>query len=149
MTRRMDAIRLDPSHGDIRNIGRSQAVHGKEIERQNLKAIDALRKRRTAQGTTEADASEAAPSEMSFASLHNSDTLNEILTEFVRPRIVDVSIIRHAAQLLGEYIDGGLMPLEGNGNLRSLTVALIDDEISRHNSFSDRLREETSTDKSS
>ncbi|MEJ5021488.1 hypothetical protein WH297_17385 [Ochrobactrum vermis] len=150
MTRRTDAIRLDPGPpSDIRNIGRSHAVQGKAVERQDLKAIDALRKRRTAQGTAQADASEATQSEMTFASLHNSDTLNEILTEFVRPRIADVSIIRHAAQLLGEYIDGGLMPLEGNGNLRSLTVALIDDEISRHNSFSDRLREETSTDKSS
>lgn len=150
MTRRTDAIRLDPtSPGDIRNIGRSPAVQGNAVERQDLKAIDALRKRRTAQGTTQTDASEATQPGMTFASLTNSDTLNEILNEFVRPHIADVSIIRQAVQLLGEYIVGDLTPLEQNGNLRSLTVALIDDEISRHKSFSERLREETGTDRSS
>ncbi|MBA8839820.1 hypothetical protein [Ochrobactrum sp. RH2CCR150] len=150
MTRRTEAVRLDPvPPGDIRDIGRSHAVQGKAIERQDLRTIDALRKRNGAQGTAQADATDAAQSELTFASLHNSDTLNELLTEFIRPRIADVTVIRHAAQLLSEYIDGDLAPLEGNANLRSLTVALIGDEIDRHNRFSDRLREEIRTDKSS
>ncbi|KAB2736261.1 hypothetical protein [Brucella anthropi] len=150
MTRRTEAVRLDPvPPGDIRDIGRSHAVQGKAIERQDLRTIDALRKRNGAQGTAQSDATDAAQSELTFASLHNSDTLNELLTEFIRPHIADVTVIRHAAQLLSEYIDGGLVPLEGNANLRSLTVALIGDEIDRHNRFSDRLREEIRTDKSS
>jgi hypothetical protein len=140
MTRRLQGVRIDPpSASNLQEVGRSGAVHGRTVERRHLKSVDAPKKGKNIHGAGEADASQA---DLLSAAFQSGRSIDEILTEFVRPRIADVSIMRRASLLLNECVDSYLPQLEGSENLRSLAAALIGDEIGRHENIIGRLREE-------
>lgn len=141
MTRRVDGIRVDPpTPNTSQEVGRSGAVPGKSVERRQLKSATSPKK--NIFGASSASGADAAQTEALLASLHGGRSIEEILTEFVRPRIADSSIVRRAALLLDDCVENFVPLMEGGEQVRSLATALVGDEIARHREFVGRQRRE-------
>jgi hypothetical protein len=67
-------------------------------------------------------------------------SLDEELNDFIAPRISDLSLLQGggAMAVLENFLAEGLPGLEGAAELRSLAMAVISDEISRHRAILDR-----------
>lgn len=141
MTRRVEGIRVEPPNPNTaQEVGRSGAVHGKAVERRQLKTLTPPKK--NVFGASGANAADPAQTEALLATLHGGRSIDEILTEFVRPRIADSSIVRRASLLLDECVENFVPYMDGGENIRSLATALIGDEIGRHRDFIGRQRKE-------
>lgn len=139
MSRRLEGIRVDqPVPSNPQEVARSAAGQKKTVERREFKAVTARKNVNSAAVETEASQpSEAAAS--SFADRGDS-SLDEILTELVRPRITDLSILRRAALLLAESAEIFDLEEGSSDSARILAARLIADEIDRHEMLVNRLQ---------
>jgi hypothetical protein len=144
MTSRLDALRFDASR--LGSAGRDspavEALRRQGIERRRLDGVEPQTGR--AGRTKAADRSgipdfqsEAPPS----SSTARRQSLEETLAAFVTPQDVEPAILRRSIPILQDCLANLIPKLEGGEPLRKLAASLMEEEIGRHRSLRDRLRE--------
>ncbi|WP_394891652.1 hypothetical protein ACG873_10480 [Mesorhizobium sp. AaZ16] len=129
MSRRIEGSRLDVSNLDaVSPHARAGATRGQQVERRRPDAVE--QKTNNAGGSREALGIENGA--ILFEAGPSGTPINDMLVQYVRPRIPDPAILRRAASILEDCISELLPRLGGGEQLRSMADALMRDEINRH-----------------
>jgi hypothetical protein len=127
MSRRIDGSRFDVSNVDV-VAPHARANRGQQVERRRLNAVE--QKTNNANGSGEALGIESGA--LLFEAGPSGTPINDVLVQYVRPRVPDPAILRRAASILENCIRELLPRLEGGEQMRSMADALMRDEIDRH-----------------
>jgi hypothetical protein len=129
MSRRIEGSRLDVSNVDATSShARTGAPRGQQVERRRLNAVE--QKTNHAGGSREAQGIENDA--LLFEAGPSGTSINDVLVQYVRPRVPDPAILRRATSILEDCISELLPRLGGGEQLRSMADALMHDEIDRH-----------------
>lgn len=132
MSRRLDGVQLDSPGLDrtARDSQNTEGIRPASINRRRLNSIGkTAAKTREAVATTQADRPDQAQPQNGSAA---RQSLDEILIDFVMPRITDPVILRRSIAILQHCITDIVPRLEGGDQLKGLARALMLDEIERH-----------------
>lgn len=133
---RFDAARLDTSGREAQP---AEGVRGQAINRRRLNGIEkAAGRTKEANSASGADHAEAADFQPSSGTAGKS--LDEILIEFVMPRIPDPAILHQSVSILQHCVTHLVPSLEGGEQLRTFARTLMHDEIERHRELRGRLQ---------
>ena len=142
MSRRLDGVYFDTARlGTTERVTeQAQGLLGQAIGRRRLHGID---KARTAR-KSDADAA-SRPDEADAGLLlpggNPGSSLDEVLLDFVMPRIPDPAILRRSVSILQNCISLLVPNLDGGEQLKTMAATLIQDEIERHRELLNRLQE--------
>jgi hypothetical protein len=129
MSRRIEGSRLDASKVDaVSPHARTGAVRSQQVERRPLSAIE----QKTDQASEAWETQGLENAAFLFEAGPSGASINEVLVQYVRPRVPDPAILRRATSILEDCITDLLPRLGGGAQLRSMAEALMRDELDRH-----------------
>jgi uncharacterized protein involved in type VI secretion and phage assembly len=129
MSRRIEGSRLDASNVDaVSPHARTGAVRGQQVERRRLSAIE----QRADQASGSRETQGLDNGAFLFETGPSGASINDVLVQYVRPRVPDPAILRRATSILEDCITDLLPRLGGGEQLRSMADALMRDELDRH-----------------
>ncbi|RVC64683.1 MAG: hypothetical protein EOS65_04185 [Mesorhizobium sp.] len=123
-----------------REVRQAEGVRGQAINRRRMNGVDKAASR--AQGTKSAAGAER-PQTAEFQSSREAagESLDDILVDFVMPRIPEPAILRRSVPILQHFVTHLVPNLEGGEQLKSLARTLMEDEIERHRDLLGRMQE--------
>ncbi|MBS3647177.1 hypothetical protein KEU06_00870 [Pseudaminobacter sp. 19-2017] len=140
MSRRIEGSRLDVSSVDaVSPHARTGAPRGQQVERRRFDAVE--QKTNHAGGSREAWGIESGA--LLFEPGPSGTSINDVLVQYVRPRVPDPAILRRATSILEDCISELLPRLGGGEQLRSMAETLMRDEIDRHLEILEKLHGRT------
>lgn len=146
MNRRLEGIYFDTARlgSTERAAEQAQGLLGQAIGRRRLHGVD---KARTARKDDSGAASRAdeADTQLLLPTGSPGSSLDEILLDFVMPRMADPTVLRRSVSILQACISHLLPNLDGGDQLKSMAATLINDEIERHRELLSRLQEGVET----
>lgn len=136
MSRRIEGSRLDASKVDaVSPHARTGAVHGQQVERRRLSAVE----QKTDQAGEARETQGLENGALLFETSLSEASINDVLVQYVRPRVPDPAILRRATSILEDCITDLLPRLGGDAQLRSMADALMRDELDRHLEILEKL----------
>jgi hypothetical protein len=143
MSRRLDGIHFDAARfgSTERATEQAQGLLGQAIGRRRLHGVDKARTGRKNDTDSASRADETDAAQLLLPTGNPGSSLDEILLDFVMPRMADPTVLRRSVSILQACISRLVPDLDGGQQLKSMAVTLIADEIERHRELLNRMQE--------
>lgn len=136
MTRRLEGPRPETARLNTTEAQYTEAPRAQAVNRRRLKAIG-----KTAEGAQGANSSARTDvaTGLQAAGAEGRKSLDEILNDFIMPRLPEPAIMRRSVSILQHCVTDIVPTLEGGEQLRELARTLLQEEIARHRDLFEKL----------